>query len=126
MKYSTLIISLLFIFSVIAVDESKFKKCHQSGFCQRHRSKPTKLHVFISSCCDFQYVIDPTTVNVAENKVTADLIPSREQPSSLELVATVLPNDLMRVHIVEKTPYMNRVRYEATEVLMPSLILIIT
>ena len=67
-------------------------------------------------------MVDPSTVLVSENRVTADLIPSRVQPSNLELVATVLPNDLMRVHIIEKTPYSNRVRYEATEVLMPGLL----
>lgn len=69
-------------------------------------------------------MVDPSTVSVSENRVTADLIPSKTQPSSLELVATVLPNDIMRVHIIEKTPYSNRVRYEATEVLIPGIFLV--
>ena len=64
-------------------------------------------------------MINPSTVSIAKTKVTMDLIPSKAQPSSLELVATVLPNDLMRIHIAEKTPFENRIRYEATDVLMP-------
>lgn len=124
MKLYTIFASLLLLSCVVAVDESKFKKCNQSGFCQRHRSKPTKLFVSILLCCHFQYVIDPSSVTVSENKVVAGLIPSRVQPSNLELVATILPNDLIRVHIVEKTPFEGRVRFEANEVLMPGLVCI--
>ena len=124
MKYCQLFISLFILSCVLSVDESKFKKCNQSGFCQRHRSKPTKLFVVLLSVCNFQYVIDPATVSVTENRVSCDLIPSKVQPSNLELVATVLPNDLIRVKIVEKTPYEGRVRFEATDVLMPGMVIL--
>lgn len=122
MKLYTIFASLLLLFCVVAVDESKFKKCNQSGFCQRHRSKATKLYVSIVFSCHFQYVIDPSSVTISDNKVIAGLIPSRVQPSDLELVATILPNDLIRVHIVEKTPLEGRVRFEADEVLISGLV----
>ena len=35
----------LLISVVLSVDENKFKKCAQSGFCARHRAKPMKLAV---------------------------------------------------------------------------------
>ena len=49
----------------------------------------------------------------------ATLVPSREQTTDLELVATILPNDIIRIHIVEKTPLNGHERFEATDVLIP-------
>ena len=38
----------LFILAAFSVDENKFRKCTQAGFCSRHRSKPVKNQVFSS------------------------------------------------------------------------------
>ena len=56
---------------------------------------------------------------MVSNKLVATLIPSREKTTDLELVATILPNDIIRIHIVEKTPLNGRERFEATDVLIP-------
>lgn len=45
MSYSKILMCLFLVSVVLSVDENKFKKCSQSGFCARHRSKPTKLTV---------------------------------------------------------------------------------
>ena len=55
---------------------------------------------------------------MVDNKLLATLVPSREQTTDLDLVATILPNDLIRIHISEQNPLNGRRRFEATDVLM--------
>ena len=112
MKQISILFILLILGCVVSVDENKFKKCNQAGFCARHRSKPTKL----------QYTIDPSSVKVEENHLSALLLPSVHQTTDLEMIIRILPNDLIRVHIAEVNPLNGRQRFEATDVLIPEFI----
>ena len=49
----------------------------------------------------------------------AILLPSRQQVTDLEMSVQVLPNDLIRVRVLEQHPHKDRHRFEATDVLIP-------
>ena len=53
------------------------------------------------------------------NLLKAILLPSKHQVTDLEMSVQVLPNDLIRVHVLEQHPYQDRHRFEATDVLIP-------
>ena len=57
-----------------------------------------------------------------DHSLHAVLVPSRPQTTGLELVATVLPNDLFRVHVAEVSPLNGKKRFEAYDVLMPGVL----
>lgn len=63
--------------------------------------------------------MDPASVKLEGMHLTAILLPSKQQTTDLVMTVRILPNDLMRLHVAEKDPLDGRVRYEATEVLMP-------
>ena len=69
-----------------------------------------------------QYSVNPESVKMVGNKLLATLVPSKEQTTDLELVATILPNDLIRIHISEQNPLNGRRRFEATDVLIPGML----
>ncbi len=57
-----------------------------------------------------------------DHSLHAVLVPSRPQTTGLELVTTVLPNDLFRVHVAEVSPLNGKKRFEADDVLMPGVL----
>ena len=67
--------------------------------------------------------MNPESVKMVDNKLLATLVPSKEQTTDLELVATILPNDLIRLHVSEQNPLNGRHRFEATDVLIPGMLL---
>ncbi|KAK8802033.1 hypothetical protein WA158_006428 [Blastocystis sp. Blastoise] len=98
---------LFALINVIAVDQNKFRKCSQAGFCSRHRAKPTIN----------QYSVDPLSIVESENRVNLQLIPSREQTTTLTMGITFVSQDTIRVRVTETNPLNNKPRYEPDYIL---------
>lgn len=101
-------ITLLFcVSSVLAVDQSKFKTCEQSGFCRRNRDL---------SPGQSKWEVDASTVQPVDGLVEALLKnPDNEVFLKLRLSSLLEDGSILRMHINELKS--ERPRYEALEAL---------
>lgn len=66
-----------------------------------------------------KYTVIPSSVVVQGNILTAGLTSTKHMTTELEMTVQILPNDLIRVRMLEQHPYKDRHRFEATDVLIP-------
>jgi len=91
-----------------AVDQSKFRTCSNTGFCNRNRNNFVPQHYELSPS---SIKIDPTS-----STVVADLVNGRHPlQDALECKISVLQNNVVRLSVREKNPKFER--WEVPDVL---------